>query len=94
MTRKKQRTVRAKVLRHTVKGLTLPQSIQLVKAMFDTWSFLDLLKGYGFQYEDTVTGHCPSDGAPEGYYTIVKNNTPVGRIPFNCCGIYIEEVKK
>ena len=89
MTRKKQRTAKARILRRRVKGLNLPQSIQLVKAMSDSLAFLDLLKGYGFQYEDTVTGHCPSDGAPEGYYTVVKNNVPAGRIPFNCCGIYI-----
>ena len=93
MTNKKQRTAKARTLRRMVKGLTLPQSIQLVKAVSDTFMFLDLLKGYGFRYEETVTGHCPSDGAPEGYYAVIKNDVPVGWVPFNCCGIYIEEVK-
>ena len=72
-----------------VKGVTLPQSVQLIKAVSDTFMFLDLLKSYGFRYDDIVTGHCPSDGGPEGYYTVTKNNIPAGRIPFNCCGIYI-----
>jgi len=89
MTNKKQRTLRARTLRRMVKGVTLPQSIQLVKTVSDTFMFLDLLKLYGFQYDDVVTGHCPPDGGPEGYYSVSKNNVPVGRIPFNCCGIYI-----
>lgn len=89
MTLKKQRTLKARTLRRMVKGVTLPQSIQLVKAVSDIFMFLDLLKSYGFRYDDIVTCHCPSDGAPEGYYAVTKNNIPVGRIPFNCCGIYI-----
>ena len=93
MTRKKQRTCEAKTLRRMVKGVTLPQSVQLVKAMSDTFAFLDLLKRYGFQYGEVVTGYCPSDHGPEGYYSVLKNNIPAGKIPFNCCGIYIEEVR-
>jgi len=93
VTRKKQRTCEAKTLRRMVKGVTLPQSVQLVKAMSDTFAFLDLLKRYGFQYGEVVTGYCPSDHGPEGYYSVLKNNIPAGKIPFNCCGIYIEEVR-
>lgn len=93
MTNKKQRTIRAKSLRRMVKGVTLPQSIQLVRAMSNELDFISLLKGYGFSTEYVVTGHCPSDGGPEGYYAVTKNNILVGRVPFNCCGIYIEEVK-
>ena len=89
MTNKKQRTIKARTLRHIVRGVTLPQSIQLIKAVSNTFMFLDLMKRYGFQYDEVVTGHCPSDGGPEGYYTVTKNNILVGRIPFNCCGICI-----
>ena len=93
MTNKKQRTAKARTLRRMVKGVTLPQSIRLVRAMSNELDFIDLLRGYGFSLDYIVTGHCPSDGGPEGYYAVTKNNVPVGRIPFNCCGIYIEEVK-
>jgi len=93
MTNKKQRTIKARTLRHIVRGVTLPQSIQLIKAVSNTFMFLDLMKRYGFQYDEVVTGYCPSDHGPEGYYVISKNNVPAGRIPFNCCGIYVEEVK-
>jgi len=89
MTKKKQRTIKARTLRHAVKGITLPQSVQLIKNISDTFRFLDLLKSYGFVYDDTITGHCPSDGAPEGYYSVFKNNQLKGKISFDCCGIYI-----
>jgi len=89
MTNKKQRTTKAKTLRNTVKGITLPQSIQLVKNISDEFKFLDLLKSYGFAYDYIVTGYCPSDGAPEGHYDIFKKFQLKGKIPFNCCGIYI-----
>jgi len=89
MTNKKQRTIKAKSLRLAVKGLILPQSIQLVKNISDEFKFLDLLKTYGFTYDETITGHCPSDGAPEGYYSVFKNNQLKGKIYFDCCGIYI-----
>jgi len=93
LTNKKQRILKAKTLRRMIKGLTLPQSVQLVKAMSSELKFLELLKGYGFLFDSTVTGHCLSDGAPEGYYLVFKNNVPAGKIPFNCCGIYVEEAR-
>ena len=89
MTRKKQRTAKARILRRIVKGITLPQSVQLIKVMSNELDFISLLRGFGFTMDYVVTGHCPSDGAPEGYYAVSKNNIPTGRIPFNCCGIAI-----
>ena len=93
MTNKKQRTRKARTLRRIIKGVTLPQSIRLVRAMSNEVQFIDSLRSFGFSLEYVVTGHCPSDGGPEGYYAVSKNNVPAGKIPFNCCGAYIEEVK-
>jgi len=90
MTNKKQITLTAKSFRNTLKGIGLPLSVKLAKALRngDRFKILDALKNAGYHIDTVVVmGSCPDDGCDHGYYVVSRSGKKVGKLNFSCCGI-------
>lgn len=89
MTTKKTLTKKARLIRATIKGLTLPQSVKLAKALYrgDKVAVAALLDSYGYTVVCDID--VDDDGVMTGTCTISKGAFSVtvpyedGIIPYN-----------